>query len=71
MAHLSIPVLVVDRRTIMAMLDLSPAFVERWLARGAGDIPQMPHFPGKPVRFHIAEVEAWYLKHFQRGGRQR
>lgn len=68
MPALSIPVLVVDRRTIMAMFNFDRSFVESWMAGGEGTIPQMPHIPGKSTMFHVAEVEAWYLANFQRGG---
>jgi hypothetical protein len=68
-AALSIPVLVVDRRTLMAMFSLERTFMEAWLTKGVGRIPQMPHIPGRPVMFHVPSFEAWYLEHFQRGGR--
>lgn len=67
---MSIPVLVVDRATIATMFALERSFIERWLApQGKRDaIPQMPHLPGKPVKFHVPSVERWLLKYFQNGG---
>lgn len=65
---LSIPVLVVDRATLETMFGLERKFMEQWLAGGEPPIPQMPHIPGKPMKFHVPTFEAWYLRYFQTGG---
>ncbi len=65
---MNIPVEVVDRKTIATILDLERDFIAQWLDAGEGAIPQMPHIPGKPVKFHIASVREWLLAYFQKGG---
>lgn len=61
---------IVERDEMMFRFSLERAFVERWLSSGDNGIPQMPHMPtiGKATRFHLPSVEAWLLKHFQKGG---
>lgn len=69
---------VVQRDELMFILDLEKAFVARWTSDGAAAdfkakrtaIPPMPCIPGVggACRFHVASVEKWLLKHFQKGG---
>lgn len=68
MSPMTIPVEVVDRKTIMVIEDLERGFVERWLESGEGRIPRMPHRPGKPVKFRVSRVREWLETYFEENG---
>ena len=59
---------VVTRAEAGFILGITENEFTTWLERGIGDIPQMPHIPGKPVRFYLADLRKWWLTYFQKGG---
>ncbi len=69
---------IVTREEIIYLLALERAFIERWTSVDAeseyrasvSKIPPMPRIEGigKGTRFHLATVEKWLLKYFQKGG---
>jgi hypothetical protein len=69
----------VDRREAAFILGITDAEFEAWLsdssakefAAGKSKIPQMPHIPGRPVRFHLPTLRTWFLTYFLKGGERR
>lgn len=73
---------IVTRDELMFMFSLENVFVTRWSGEAAEKayieaqksrrdaIPPLPHIDGlgKGARYHVATVEKWLLKHFQKGG---
>lgn len=61
---------IVTRDEIIVVRGLERQFIEKRIAAGEGDIPQMPHMPnlGRGIRFHLPSVDEWLLEYFQVGG---
>ncbi len=65
---LSITREVVTRAEAGFILGITENEFTTWLESGTDNIPQMPHIPGKPVRFYLPALRQWWLTHFQKGG---
>lgn len=76
MTALSITREIFTRDEVSWILNMADADFRLWLdpqvaadyKSGKSPIPQMPHIPGRPVKFHLPTLREWRLKYFLRGG---
>ena len=61
---------IVTRDELLVIRGLERQFIDKWIRRGEGEVPRMPHLPnlGRGIRFHLPSVDEWLLTHFQIGG---
>lgn len=67
---------VVTREEAGFILSITDSEFETWLsadaakdyAAGICATPQMPHFPGRPVRFDLGLLREWRRRYFLKGG---
>lgn len=67
---------VVSKAEASLILGIYESEFDTWLhesaavnyAAGKTKIPQMPHIPGRPIRFPLAALREWWFKYFVHGG---
>jgi hypothetical protein len=75
MDYLTIPREVVDKREAGMILGIENSDFDTYLseqhakdfAAGRTKIPQMPHIPGRPVKFYLVRLREWHQRFFERG----